>query len=63
MFQVEKVISIQLALMKIEQQATSGEASSSNKILDGSLANLSQPGPSGLSGRTSKTEHSIPGKF
>jgi hypothetical protein len=57
------VISIQLALMKIEQQATLGEASSSNKILDTGLANLAQPGPSGLSGRASKTEHSIPGKF
>lgn len=49
--------------MKIEQQATLGEASSSNKILDTGLANLAQPGPSGLSGRASKTEHSIPGKF
>jgi hypothetical protein len=63
MFQVEKVISIQLALMKMEQQATSGEASSSGKILEASFASLTQPGPSGLSGRASKTEHSVPGKF
>lgn len=63
MFQVEKVINVQLAFMKIEQQATVEGTSSSNKILDSSLANLAQPGPSGLSGSASKTEHSIPGKF
>jgi hypothetical protein len=63
MFQVENTISYQLALMKVQQQATSGEASSSSKLLDASLANLAQPGPSGLYGRASKTEHSVPGKF
>jgi hypothetical protein len=63
MFQVEKVISTQLALMRIEQQTTAGEASSCNKILGHSFANLAQPGPSGLSGRATKTEHSVPGKF
>jgi hypothetical protein len=50
--------------MKTEQQASSGEASSSsNKILGHSLANLAEPGPSGLSGRASKTELIVPGKF
>jgi hypothetical protein len=57
------VIGTQLAWMKIEQQATSAEASSSSKPLGPSLPNLAQPGPSGLSGKASKTEHSIPGKF
>jgi len=54
-FQVEKAISTQLALMKTDQRAASVEPSSSySKTLSPSLANLPQPGPSGLSGRASK---------
>jgi hypothetical protein len=54
MFQVEKVINTQLALMKVEQQASSRDTATSN---------LAQPGPSGLSGRASTAEHGVPGKF
>lgn len=58
------MISTQFALMRTDLQATSGEASSSSsKTLGPNLENLPQPGPSGLSSRASKTEHSITGKF
>ena len=57
------MISTQLAVMKAEQHATSGEAaSSSSKASGGGLTNLSHPGPSGLSGRGSKAGHVVPGK-
>jgi hypothetical protein len=63
-FQVDKVISTQLALMKADQLATSGESASiSSKTSGADLTNLSHPGPSGLSGRGSKAGHGVPGKF
>jgi hypothetical protein len=63
-FQVDTVISTQFGMMKTEQQATAVEASNlSSKAWDPNPENLSQPGPSGLSGRANKTEHSITGRF
>lgn len=57
------MISTQLAVMKTEQHATSGEpASSSIKASGAGLTNLSHLGPSGLSGRGSKAGHGVPGK-
>jgi hypothetical protein len=57
------VISTQLAVMKAEQHATSGESASfSIKASGAGLTNLSHPGPSGLSGRGSKAGHVVPGK-
>lgn len=63
-FQVEKVISTQFGLMRADQQAALAEASNSScKTFNPIPENVPQPGPSGLSGRASKTEHSITGKF
>ena len=56
LFQVEKVISTQLTLMKSEQQASQ---ESTNKVNSASLA---QPGPSGLTSRYSKSESSSGGQ-
>lgn len=57
------MISTQLAVMKAEQHATSGESASfSTKASGTGLTNLSHPGPSGLSGRGSKAGHGVPGK-
>jgi hypothetical protein len=62
-FQVDKVISTQLAMMKADQLATSGESASlSIKASGAGVTNLSHPGPSGLSGRSSKAGHGVPGK-
>jgi hypothetical protein len=63
-FQVDKVINTQLAVMKADQHATSGESASfSSKTSGAGLTNLSYPGPSGLSARGSKAGHGVPGKF
>jgi hypothetical protein len=57
------VISTQLAVMKADQHAVSGESASiSVKASGAGLTNLSHPGPSGLSGRGSKAGHGVAGK-
>ena len=57
------MISTQLAVMKAEQHAALGESASfSAKASGAGLTNLSHPGPSGISGRSSKAGHGVPGK-